>query len=70
MKGINVNPATGLDLNHELVARTNKVLNARYAISDPYEEAHLRELAFWRWVAYEGYAGKPHMEFLITSENS
>ena len=31
--------------------------------SDPYEEAQLRELAFWRWVAFEGYAGKPPMGF-------
>jgi len=63
MKGTNVNPETGLDLNPELVERVNKILNGSSVPSDPYEEAQLRELAFWRWVAYEGYAGKPPMDF-------
>lgn len=29
-----------------------------YVPENPKEDAQLRELAFWRWVAYEGYEGK------------
>ena len=58
-----MNPETGFDLDHELIERINNVLNGSHVPSDPYEEAQLRELAFWRWVAYEGYSGKPPMEF-------
>lgn len=58
-----MSPKTGIDLSPDLVEKINHVLNGSYAPSDPYEEAQLRELAFWRWVAYEGYAGKPPMDF-------
>lgn len=58
-----MNPETGVDLSSHLVEKINSVLNGSYVPSDPYEEAQLRELAFWRWVAYEGYAGKPPMDF-------
>jgi hypothetical protein len=57
------NPDTGYDLDAALINKINKVLNGSHVPSDPYEEAQLRELAFWRWVAYEGYAGKRPMNF-------
>lgn len=63
MKGPSVNPETGVDLNQELIEKINKILNEGYVPPDPYEEAQLRELAFWRWVAYEGYGGKAPMDF-------
>lgn len=59
-----MNPKTGIDLSPDLVEKINKVLNGSYVPCDPYEDAQLRELAFWRWVAYEGYAGKSPMDFL------
>jgi SAM-dependent methyltransferase len=31
----------------------------------PYQEAQLRELAFWRWVAYEGYNGDDPRTFRL-----
>lgn len=58
-----MNPETGLDLDAALVERINTVLNGSYIPLDGYEEAQLHELAFWRWVAYEGYSGQPPMEF-------
>src|SRR5262245_30282741 len=39
----------------------------------PFDEAQIRELAFWRWVAYKGYAGQDprafpfHQEHLMVS---
>ena len=55
---------TGTDLPPELIERMSAVMLDKIRLSDPNEEAQLRELSFWRWVAYEGYAGRQPMEFL------
>lgn len=54
-----MNPPIGYDLEPALVKKVTDLLTGNYAAADAREEALLRELAFWRWVAYEGYAGKP-----------
>ena len=59
-----MNPPTGIDLNPDLVKKIADLISENYVPSDTQEEAQLRELAFWRWVAYEGYAGKPPSEFI------
>lgn len=58
-----MNPSTGLDLDPELVCKIADLLEGKYVAGDPKEEAQLRELGFWRWVAYEGYAGKEPLAF-------
>jgi len=58
-----MNPPTGVDLDPDLVKKIEDLLSKKYSPADKQEEAQLRELAFWRWVAYEGYAGKPPLEF-------
>lgn len=63
MKGTNANPEAGLDFNSELVGGINKILNGSSVPSDPYEEAQLRELAFWRWVATRGMLESPQWIF-------
>jgi hypothetical protein len=59
-----MNPPTGIDLDPDLVRKIEDLLSDTYNPADKQEEAQLRELAFWRWVAYEGYAGRPPLEFV------
>lgn len=59
-----MNPPTGIDLAPELVKKIEDLFSGKYKATDPKEEAQLRELAFWRWVAYEGYAGKSPIDFI------
>ena len=53
-----MNPPIGYDLDSATVEKILDFLSGKYVAVDPREESQLRELAFWRWVAYEGYAGK------------
>lgn len=54
-----MNPSLGEDIDLETLDRVTRTLQGTYLPSTSNENAQLRELAFWRWVAYEGYAGKP-----------
>ena len=53
------NPSIGYDLDQPVLTKMAELLAGNYIATNPQEEAQLRELAFWRWVAFKGYAGKP-----------
>ncbi|MGA2796163.1 MAG: class I SAM-dependent methyltransferase [Thermoguttaceae bacterium] len=53
----------GDDLDTDKLARINKVLQGVPSGRSTYDDAQLRELAFWRWVAFEGYAGNDPRAF-------
>lgn len=49
----------GRDIPVEVLTEMTSLLNGELTDLEPYREAQLRELAFWRWVAYEGYVHLP-----------
>ena len=53
------NPSIGYDLDQPVLTKMAELLAGNYIATNPQEEAQLRELAFWSWVAFKGYAGKP-----------
>lgn len=58
----------GDDLDADDLAAIENVHNGRLAGIDSYREAQLRELAFWRWVAFNGYGGKDPRLFPSSQE--
>lgn len=66
---MNINPDTGEDLDYRMIDRIDKLLNGNLKSVDQFEEAQLRELAFWRWVAFQGYEGKKPLEFFDHQKN-
>ncbi|QNN58406.1 hypothetical protein H9K76_06065 [Diaphorobacter ruginosibacter] len=59
-----MNPITGSDLPRDVVEKIASLFEGSYVPENPKEDAQLRELAFWRWVAYEGYEGKNPEQFV------
>jgi SAM-dependent methyltransferase len=57
------NPPTGYDISEVKIEQIKEVLTANLVQWSPWEEAQLRELGFWRWVAFEGYNGKKPRAF-------
>jgi SAM-dependent methyltransferase len=55
----------GGDIDRATLALVNAELrgDAKAARLTPYERAQLRELSFWRWVAFEGYEGNDPRAF-------
>jgi SAM-dependent methyltransferase len=55
----------GDDLDPETLIAIDKVCHGRNGAKDrgSWEVAQLHELAFWRWVAFQGYDGRPPTEF-------
>jgi SAM-dependent methyltransferase len=58
----------GDDLDAGELQEIENVLAGRREGIDAYREAQLRELAFWRWVAFEGYAGMDPRLFPASQE--
>jgi len=58
-----MNPHLGEDIDPEILDRITRLLAGTYTAENNKENAQLRELAFWRWVAYEGYGGQPPESF-------
>jgi SAM-dependent methyltransferase len=58
-----MNPPIGEDIDPTTLDSVTGVLRGTYKPSSSNENAQLRELAFWRWVAYEGYNGRPPEAF-------
>jgi hypothetical protein len=53
-----MNPRLGEDIDQETIDKITYLLGGSYLPQTGTENAQLRELAFWRWVAYEGYNGQ------------
>lgn len=58
-----MNPCLGEDIDRKTLDKVSRLLGGTYAPETSNENAQLRELAFWRWVAYEGYNGQPPESF-------
>ena len=58
-----MNPCLGEDIDRKTLDKVSGLLGGTYAPETSNENAQLRELAFWRWVAYEGYNGQPPESF-------
>lgn len=56
-------PSTGQDIPIEKVLEVHEVLTGKGLDLEPWREAQLRELGFWRWVAFEGYQGLNPIKF-------
>ena len=53
----------GRDVDAQTLAKLERLSTPAGAPADPVEAAQLRELAFWRWVAFEGYDGGGPQDF-------
>jgi hypothetical protein len=56
-------PPLGEDIDPKVLDKITRLLRGTYTPRTSNENAQLRELAFWRWVAYEGYNGQPPENF-------
>ena len=73
LQGQNVTDAAGTnplgqDIAADEIAAIHRVLSGNACDLPPYREAQLRELAFWRWVAFEGYNGNDSRTFPLHQE--
>jgi SAM-dependent methyltransferase len=59
----------GEDLDQADLDLIDSVLAGRCEGLSPWQESQARELAFWRWVAFEGYAGKDPLIFPLLHEH-
>src|SRR5437870_3545373 len=59
----------GDDLEQADLDLIDAVLAGRHWGLSPWQEAQARELAFWRWVAGNGYDGKPPLMFPLFQEH-
>ena len=57
----------GTDIEPKVLGDLERCINGQSTFPR-YEDAQLRELAFWRWVAYEGYAGNDPRTFRLMQE--
>ena len=65
----NANNSLGEDVDPETLVKIEKLFANKLPNVTPWEEAQLRELAFWRWVAFEGYADMPPEMFQYHQEH-
>jgi SAM-dependent methyltransferase len=59
----------GTELNAEDLQAIEQLFAGKLTKISAYREAQIRELAFWRWVAYEGYDGKDPRFFPLHQEH-
>jgi SAM-dependent methyltransferase len=60
----------GTDLEPEDVDAIEALFGGKAGNLDAYREAQIRELAFWRWVAFEGYGNNDPRLFPLQQEHS
>lgn len=58
-----MHPKLGEDIDPQTLDKVTGLLGGTYTPETSDENAQLRELAFWRWVAYEGYGTQPPERF-------
>lgn len=59
-----VQPETGIDIPPKKIIDVTEVLTSNQVNWTPWEEAQLRELGFWRWVAFNGYESQRPKDFI------
>jgi SAM-dependent methyltransferase len=59
----------GEDIDPSTILEIQRLLENGLQPATAYREAQLRELAFWRWVAYEGYQDVPPVLFPLMQQH-
>lgn len=59
----------GVDIDRSTLSDIERLMAGELKDIDPWREAQLRELAFWRWVAFEGYQSFPPEIYVLHQEH-